>query len=362
MIKPLTLVYMNESKIKKKINLPSLFFLGILLLICRSSFGSSLVDSTYKVMFYNVENLFDTEDDPTVLDEEFLPEGERHWDNHKFYLKLKKIFQVIMAAGKGSPPTIIGMSEIENQKVLELLLHTTPLGKMGYKIVHKESPDRRGIDVALLYREDQFHPISYQTFPVVNPDNNDFRTRDILYVKGIIAVDTLHFFVNHWPSKYGGVIETKPLRALAAETLKCITDSLLTQNNNSKIIMMGDFNDSPFDESISKYLGAHSDFDSIKTNLIYNLAFELATEGKGSNKYQGKWELIDQILVSGSMLSKTGIHTSASSFQIFDAPFLLEKDKTYLGEKPFRTYAGFKYNNGFSDHLPVLIELSLPAN
>ena len=349
---------MNELRKKKRINLSQLLFLLFVLpFVSHTSLANSKNDSIYKVMFYNAENLFDTEDDPVTLDDEFLPEGERHWDNHKFYLKLNRIFQVIMAAGADTPPAIIGLCEIENQKVLELLLYKTPLGKMGYKIVHKESPDRRGIDVALLYNDKLFHPISYRAIPVTNPNDKGFITRDILYIKGEISGDTLHVFVNHWPSKYGGLMETKPLRALAATSLRSATDSIFTLNKTSKLIIMGDFNDSPLDESVTNHLEVRSDFDSIQTNALYNLAYPLAAAGKGSNKFHGKWELIDQIMVSGALLLDSGLHTTGHSFHIFEAPFLLEKDKSYLGEKPFRTYAGFKYNNGFSDHLPVLLNL-----
>lgn len=354
---------MNELKRKKKNKLSLLLCLILTLLITsHSSLASLKNDSTYTIMFYNVENLFDIDNDPTTIDEEFLPNGDRFWNNHKFYLKLKRIFQVIMAAGQGELPVVIGLCEIENQTVLELLLHTTPLAKMGYKIVHKESPDRRGIDVALLYREDLFDPINYKTFPVINPNDTEFKTRDILYVKGKIANDTLHFFINHWPSKYGGLMETIPLRALAAKTLRTNIDSLFTLNSNSKIIAMGDFNDSPFDESISKELMALTHFDSISLSSLYNLAYPLAEIGRGSNKYQGKWELIDQIIVSGALLQPKGLSTSTNSFHIFSPPFLLEPDKNFLGEKPFRTYVGFKYNNGFSDHLPVLLHLRISTN
>lgn len=315
-------------------------------------------NTNYRVMFYNVENLFDTVDDPETNDEEFLPKGDRFWNDKKFYLKLNRIYQVIMAAGQGQLPVLIGFSEVENQNVLDLLLYKTPLGNLGYKTIHQESPDQRGIDVALIYRKDIFSPISYRVFPVINPDDEEFKTRDILYTKGAIGNDTLHVFVNHWPSKYGGVLETKEQRALAATTLKNAIDSVLSTNPISKILAMGDFNDSPSDESITVHLGAKSEFDSINLNSIYNLAYPSAAEGKGSNKYQGKWEMIDQIIVSGALLKKNQkLNTSPELFQLFEAPFLLEDDKNYLGRKPFRTYQGFKYNNGFSDHLPVLLDI-----
>jgi endonuclease/exonuclease/phosphatase family metal-dependent hydrolase len=360
----LTLAHMNELKklrTTKQLLLTSLLiYLAILPVFLK---GESPSSKKFKVMFYNVENLFDIEDDPQTLDNEFLPEGERFWNERKFYLKLQRIYQVIVAAGEWTQPTVIGLCEIENRNALESLLHHTPLGKMGYRIIQQESPDRRGIDVALLYREDQFQPISFKAVHVKNPQDKNFKTRDILYVKGSIESDTLHFFVNHWPSKYGGVVETKPLRALAARTLRTISDSILSTNKYSKIIIMGDFNDSPFDESITQHLKAKTTFDTISSIDLYNLSFQTASKGIGSNKYQGKWELIDQFFVSGSLITpKKKLSTKQESFNVFDADFLLEDDKNYLGKKPFRTYTGFKYNNGFSDHLPVTIDLFLTEN
>ncbi|MDA3927791.1 MAG: hypothetical protein PF541_02455, partial [Prolixibacteraceae bacterium] len=295
------------------------------------------------------------------MDEEFLPKRDRFWNERKFYLKLNRIFQVIMATGEGKLPVAIGLCEIENRNVLEMLLYKTPLGEMGYKIIHKESPDKRGIDVAVLYNSNLYTPIGYKTYLVVNPKNESFKTRDILHAEGIIESDTIHFFVNHWPSKYGGVVETKPLRALAAKTLRQKVDSLFVINPKCKIIAMGDFNDSPLDESLLEHLNVKSNLDSVIKPEIYNLAHALALKGIGSNKYHGKWELIDQIIVSGNLLSSDGLSTSQESFKVFKAPFLMEKDKNYLGQKPFRTYLGFKYNNGFSDHLPVVLDLFYPS-
>jgi len=333
------------------------------LFIFNSSIYAQPKPNQHRIMFYNVENLFDTEDDPETIDEEFLPKGDRFWNEKKFYNKLNRIFQVIMAAGEGQLPAVIGFCEIENQKVLDLLLYKTALGKLGYKIIHKESPDRRGIDVALIYQKDLFHPVSYEAIPVIDPGDDEFKTRDILYVQGTLGADTLHFFVNHWPSKYGGVVETKSLRALAALTLRSKIDSIFMINHSGKIIVMGDFNDSPFDESISKHLKAKNNFDTIDTTEIYNLAYPQANANKGTNKYQGKWEMIDQIIVSGALLNdNNGITTTVDQFKIFGSEFLLEDDKNFLGKKPFRTYQGFKYNNGFSDHLPVLLDLNFRNN
>lgn len=308
-------------------------------------------------MFYNVENLFDTLDDENKNDEEFLPSGERFWNERKLNLKLNRIFQVIIALGEGNPPSLIGLCEVENLNVLEMLVKHTPLERMGYKIIHKESPDQRGIDVALLYKQNDFMPITYQAISVIDAEKESLKTRDILHVKGKLEHDTIHVFVNHWPSKYGGVIETEYLRALAAGTLRKAVDSLFALNTNCKILIIGDLNDSPTDDSLLKHLKANTDFETIDVSDLYNLSYKLAITGKGSNKYRGKWELIDQIIVSGAFLKTESIYVKPEGASIFEADFLFEKDKTYLGKKPFRTYIGFKYNNGFSDHLPVFIDL-----
>lgn len=304
------------------------------------------------IVSYNVENLFDYYDDPETLDEEFLPGGVRRWTKSRFEQKCRRIYQALAATANPNFPTIIGLCEIENQYVLDQLLRLTPLGNMGYRSVHKESPDRRGIDVALLYREHLFEPITYKTIPVIDPYNESFKTRDILYVSGILCSDTVHFFVNHWPSKYGGAVDTKPLRELAAKTLKMMTDSILNENSNGKLILMGDFNDAPADESVEKVLGAKNYKDPSGASIL-NLFYD----EKGSNKYQNKWEPIDQIMVSNTLLADS--LPKVASWGVFEASFLLTDDKNYLGKKPFRTYNGFRYEGGFSDHLPVFLTLQI---
>jgi predicted extracellular nuclease len=355
----LILELMNTFTNLKSKNRITILHVSCFLILLLASFLSQAQQNnpTDRVMFYNVENLFDTADDPATSDEEFLPEGSRRWSNTRFFQKINHISQVILAASEGDYPTVIGLCEIENQDVLESLLFHTPLGKLDYQIIHKESPDSRGIDVAFLYRKNKFKPILFTAIPVINPRDKEFRTRDILYVKGIIGADTVHFFVNHWPSKYGGIGATKPLRALAASTLRFKTDSLLNLNRRSNIIIMGDFNDSPTDASVKEVLGAKSPGEVGTSNSLYNLALPLAQKGKGTNKYRGKWSLIDQIIVSGNLLTGKKLKTTAGSFQIFSPDFLLENDEANLGKKPNRTYDGFKYHGGFSDHLPVVVDL-----
>ncbi|OFY07896.1 MAG: hypothetical protein A2W99_03170 [Bacteroidetes bacterium GWF2_33_16] len=311
-------------------------------------------------MFYNVENLFDTYNDSLTNDEEFLPEGDRFWNNNKYHSKLKNIYKVIMAIGGWNPPAIIGLCEIENRKVLSDLVNNTPLVKFEYEIIHKDSPDRRGIDVGLLYRKELFEPINFNVIPIIYPDQPENKTRDILYVKGIVKnTDTLHVFVNHWPSRWGGQLESEDRRIFVAGVLKEKADSILNSDSSSKIVIMGDFNDYPTNTSINKTLNAKTDYSNITNWELYNLSANLQNQNIGSNKYQGEWGILDQIIVSGSLLNQNEkVYTSLNHVFIFNSDFLLEPDEAFFGFKPRRTFSGFTYIGGFSDHLPTYLILN----
>ncbi|HAF29210.1 MAG TPA: hypothetical protein DCG75_09205 [Bacteroidales bacterium] len=312
-------------------------------------------------MFYNVENLFDTYNDSSINDEEFLPEGDRFWSNHKYYSKLTNIYKVIIAVGGWEPPAIVGLCEIENRKVLNDLVNNTPLVKFEYQIIHKESPDRRGIDVGLLYREELFQPISYEAIPINFPDSPESKTRDILYVKGIVKkTDTLNIFINHWPSRWGGQLESEDRRIFVASVLKSKVDSIFNSNPESNIIITGDFNDYPNNKSINEVLNASQDFNQIDSIQLYNLSsYFYKSKNIGSHKYQGEWGVLDQFIVSGNLLSQEHkFYTTLNDIHIFNADFLLEPDEGYYGYMPKRTFIGYKYNGGFSDHLPTYLILN----
>ncbi len=316
---------------------------------------------SFRIMFYNVENLFDPYDDSLTRDEEFTPEGERYWTNYKFYDKLNKVYKVIMAVGGWEPPAIVGLCEIENRFVLEKLIDETPLKNFGYRIVHHESPDRRGIDVALLYRESCFEPFYDEAIKVTFADDTAYHTRDILYVKGLLGQrEMLHIFINHWPSRYGGYLATVERRNTAAQILKTHTDSILSVNPETAIVIMGDFNDGPTDESISKVIGAGNPDEEIVLGRYYNIT--LADQdgwNHGTIKYRADWDIFDQVIVSGYLLNdESGVQVYLDRAVIFHEDFLLEEDDRYLGIKPYRTFTGFKYNGGYSDHLPVYIDLN----
>jgi len=312
-----------------------------------------------RIMFYNVENLFDTINDPHKNDEDFLPSGNNHWNSWRYSEKLKNIYKVATAVGGWEPPDVMGVCEIENRLVLEQLIKWTPLRNFNYEIVHHESPDNRGIDVGLIYRRDKFSPLEHEALKVSFEDNPDFKTRDILYVKALVMnKDTLHLFVNHWPSRLGGAMESEEKRILAASVARKKIDAVLKLNPSANILLMGDFNDYPNDRSLNETLRAVGKTIEAKNGRLFNLMFEIAEKHDGSHKYQGHWGALDQVIVSSLMLQEGhSLRVENNSATIFKNPFLLKEDERWMGTKPSRTYEGFKYTGGFSDHLPVFVDL-----
>ncbi|MBS3771874.1 MAG: endonuclease [Bacteroidales bacterium] len=313
---------------------------------------------TLRVMFYNVENAFDTVNAPTAGDDEFTPGGIRRWNWYKYRNKIDKMYKVIVAAGGWEPPGLVGFCEVESRKILEDLVHHTPFSKYQYKIIHNESPDFRGIDVAAIYREDKFQPAGFRYISV--PLAKQFEsTRDILYIKGIVpSSDTLHIFFNHWPSRWQGALHSRPKRIKAAQILRYHIDSLLRKNPEAFMVVAGDFNDTPESVSLVKYLKAENAQNSIKSDKLYNLSRHWEKLSYGSYKYQGVWEIFDQFIVSGNLLTpNSGLHTSPQNAHIMLTPFLVTEDEKYTGTKPFRTYSGYRYIGGFSDHLPIILDL-----
>jgi len=312
-------------------------------------------DNAIRIMFYNVENLFDPSEDSATADEEYQPGGMRGWTYNKMKRKQINISKVVLAVGGWEPPEVIGLCEIENRIVLLGLVNNTPLKNYRYKIVHHDSPDPRGIDVALLYRPEKFKVLQSYPISIRFPFDTASRTRDILFVQGIACRrDTVNIYVNHWPSKYGGAMATIPKRNYVASVLRKQTDSLLAINPNAKILIMGDLNDSPYEESVSKVLRAKMDSVNLAPDDLYDM---LAGAGlswqKGTIKFREQWEAIDHMIVSRPLF----LHTVPHSLHIFDAPFLLQDDDAWFGKKPFRTYYGASYIGGFSDHLPVYMDI-----
>jgi hypothetical protein len=311
---------------------------------------SGVSGQEFSVMFYNVENLFDTSNDTTRNDEEFLPEGSRRWTASRYHRKLNSIARAVAVAGEWDLPVLIGLCEVENAEVLKDLVYGTLLSAGNYGIVHRDSPDSRGIDLALLYRRDRFEVSEVRSWLPESHDSIPVSTRNLLYVSVTAAGDTLHLFLCHLPSRRGGVLAAADLRAamirLAAEKRDSIMNA---EGGRAAVIVMGDFNATPEDEVIVSLTGGGD---------MVNLAAEHSGQGKGSYRYQGKWEMIDQVLVSKVMTdSATVWHVIAGSFRVVDAPFLLTDDETYPGQKPFPTYGGYRYSGGYSDHLPVVVRI-----
>lgn len=350
---------MSELKKRKKTKL----FLACILFFFSAEISSQNTTDEFTILFYNVENLFDIQNNPEALDDEFTPNGDRRWTYKRFQKKLINISKVILNASGWKPPQLIVLSEVENNYVMEKLLSETPLQSHPYKIIHKESPDRRGIDVALFYNKEEFYPIEYQYIPLKNRNDSVLQTREILYVSGILAeTDTIHLFANHWPSRYSGLLESRENRTLAAKTLRSKLEELQQKFANPKMVIVGDFNDQPSDESLLIHLGAAELPQTGETNVkqLYNLSYPWMDDDLGTLKYQSQWSVFDQIIVSGSLLESDGqIFTRSEWATIVKLPFLFEKDARYGGLKINRTYTGFRYNGGFSDHLPVMLKIRL---
>ncbi len=329
-------------------------FVLILLTYCTSR-AQKVDPARFRIMFYNVENLFDPYDDPEKNDNDFTPEGNYRWTEFRWKEKTAKIAKVIRAVGEGDLPVIIGFCEIENRLVLDELARHPIICDGRYNVVHYDSPDRRGIDVGLFYRDELFLLLYSEPLRVEISNNPKFVTRDILYVKGILhRLDTLHLFVNHWPSRLGGAATSEPNRIAAARTLKQKVDSILFVVSNANIIIMGDFNDGPEDVSVFKILEAGHAKDS---KPLVNLMLSKPA-GEGSHRFQGKWEFLDQLIVSRPLLNEENLLKVANArAHVFKADFLLEDDARYPGKIPYRQFIGFKFNGGYSDHLPVYLDL-----
>jgi hypothetical protein len=307
----------------------------------------------FSVMFYNVENLFDTADDTTKEDDEFLPEGSRRWTEKRYWQKINALSRVIAAAGEWELPALIGLCEVENEDVLKDLAYGSILSAGGYGIVHRESPDSRGIDPALLYRRDLIRISDCRSWVPEVKEGEVFNSRNLLYVKTVFNNDTLHVILCHWPSRRGGVMAAENIREKIANLVRTKEDSIQSAScNTASVIIMGDFNATP-DDTVMSVLTQGGD--------LVNTAKTLSDKGKGSYRYQGKWEMIDQILVSKSMTDGEGpFYADPLTFRVFDAPFLLADDADYPGKKPFPTYGGYKWTGGYSDHLPVIIRVKMP--
>ncbi len=308
----------------------------------------------YTVAFYNIENLFDTVNDPNTLDDDFLPDSEKNWTLKRYEKKIFKIGTAISNIGfrqTSKAPTLIGLAEVENLKVLQDLVQSKHLKNKNYGIVHFNSPDERGIDVAFLYQKKYFEVLDKEsvTLYVENYEGERDYTRDILHVTGLLNKEKMHVLVNHWPSRRDGADLTEYKRVAAAEKNREIIDRIKKEEGEeAKIIVMGDFNDDPNSKSLH----------TLTQGDLYNPMNKLHTKYAGTLSYRGNWNLFDQIIFSANFHKYTSGKHSFSSAKIFDDEFLKIYRGRYKGN-PFRTYVGRKYTGGYSDHFPVYITLKL---
>jgi hypothetical protein len=310
-----------------------------------------------RLMFYNVENLFDTADDTLKDDDEFLPDGLMRWNRTRYTKKINSVYKTIIAAGEWNPPAVVGLCEIENRKVLEDLVYGTTLSNFGYGIIHEESPDPRGIDVCMIYRKDLVRVIDYSSWIPRGVRKDEFHSRSVLYVKCAILDDTLNLLINHWPSRRGGVLAGEPLREEIALMVRDAVDSLYNVSKGEfKTIILGDFNCGPDDPVIRSLIKPPRDGEY----ALVNLADQHVKGISGTYRYMGNWEMLDQVIVSDGILnSRRGLFLDLKNFRIFSPDFLLRNDPKYPGMTTFSTYLGYRYQGGFSDHLPVLLDLGI---
>lgn len=314
------------------------------------------------IAFYNLENLFDTINQPNN-DEEFLPEGKNQWTQERYRLKLGNMARVIADIAQ-TGPAVLGVSEIENLFVLQDLVAHPLLKDKNYGIIHYDSPDKRGVDCGILYRQDVFRPISSGCRRVFVPEVPELLTRDVVFSTGLIDGELFHIIVAHWPSRFGGEEVSIPSRMAAAKTMKSVADSLQSVYPQSKVIMMGDFNDDPVDKSVQLGLEVKEDHTRMKSNEYFTPMLKMYNNGEGTLAYRDVWSLFDMIVVNGMLMQDEDPYTfkvekdSQTGYyaHIFHAGYIMQQSGRFKGY-PLRTIVGGQFQGGYSDHFPVYIYL-----
>jgi predicted extracellular nuclease len=350
-----------------------LFFATLLLL---AACTPSIPDDAWVVGFYNVENLFDTEHDRGKNDQAFTPEGENAWTPDKYEQKLANIASVIRAMYEqnGRWHVLLGLAEVENDRVLEDLVARPEIAEAGYKFVHVESPDVRGIDCALLYRPDYFkvvetHVLPYDfntssdiVFEKTPEEQAEFKTRDVLCVRGVLDGEVFAVYVCHWPSRTGG--KGSDLRCRAAEIVREDIFTLENRFEDINIVVMGDMNDNPEDVCMTDYLRGRETIGEMKEGELFSPFLRMHKDGFGTEEYHGEWNIFDCIFVNGALTdtdAQGSLHILKSDAThygyVFNPPFLTQQEGRYAGT-PFRTFSGGQFINGYSDHYPTYIILS----
>lgn len=335
--------------------------LFIVLLSLNSAFAQEKKFKVQTVAFYNVENLFDTINNVDVNDEEYTPTGTQRWTLEKYKKKLSNLSRTIAEIGTSDQqkesPVVIGVAEVENRGVLEDLIKQPLLIGKEYGIVHFDSPDKRGIDVGLLYQKKHFKPTSYINVPLIIYDQSDktkrIYTRDQLVVTGLLDGEEINFIVNHWPSRSGGEKKSSPNREAAGRLNRKIIDSLYTINPNAKVITMGDLNDGPYNKSVKVEVEAKAKKEEVKERGMYNPMEEMANKGIGTLAYRDAWDLFDQMILSEPLIRKDYASYRFWKAGVYNKPFLTQTTGQYKGY-PLRNSNG---QVGFSDHFPVYVYL-----
>ena len=335
----------------------TVFFI-LLTLISWGSLIAQSIQNRVNIGFYNVENLFDTINDPNKNDEQFLPDGDYRWNSERYFNKLDKLSQVIYDMCKlPGGLAVLGVSEVENEAVLRDLIATERLAPYKLAVCHHESPDLRGVDVSFIYDPSRFRVLSTKAYPLTFPENPDFITRDQWLMTGILdSVDTLHLIVNHWPSKIGGEKKSLPYRLGAGHLARHIADSIMTASPHAKVIIMGDMNDNPNAKSMMEGLQTRTNPKNLIEKDLYNPMWQMYRNGVGSYAYRDSWELLDNIIVSEGLVNATSGYKFYMA-HIFRKDYMLTKSGSYTNY-PWRMFAGGIYQGGYSDHLPVYIILT----
>jgi len=332
----------------------SMLLSGIIIIVLLTSLGRGPIvadKASLRIMFYNVENLFDTINSD-LNDDEFLPEADRRWNSFKYTRKLNNISKVIISAGDWEPPSIIGLCEVENENVVSDLVSETILKTIDYQYIYARTADERGIGVALIYRKD-FSILSSDILYPVYSSGDTLLTRTVLYAKLTDNIDTLGLVITHWPSRRGGTTATEGLRKIVAGLIK---ERILKNESKTKVIILGDLNCEPDSEIVCNMI--NSEDEDNRDESFYNTSISASLTEMGSYKYQGMWLQYDQIILSNELLdADRGYSYKEDSFAVIRNSFLLTDDLTYRGLKPFATWVGPRYTGGFSDHLPVVIDL-----
>ncbi len=313
--------------------------------------------------FYNVENLFDTINTPGVRDLEYTPEGSNLWGTQRYYEKLDRLSEVIEQLGTEKTPdgmAVLGLAEIENREVIQDLIDTERLKGRGYEIVHYDSPDKRGVDVGLIYLPQYYTVESSKSYTLKIEGMDNFYTRDQLLVSGDLLGERFHFIVAHWPSRRGGEKRSSPLREAAADLARGIIDSIQkAEGPNAKVIFMGDLNDDPTSTSVKQNMRSVGKERKMTEETVFNPFEYFFKKGIGTLAWRDSWNLFDQIMLTPPLVSKNGIYDEQFKFYkavVFNKPFLRQADGRFKGY-PFRSFAGGQYLAGYSDHFPVYLFL-----